>query len=156
MTFFSTYIQVKEQRDCWSCSTINNLFPHFIDIFFYFLFFVGNFRYGPIFRTSLAGRPVVISSDPEFNYYVFQQEGKLVERWYMDSFAKLLHQDAARINGQKNIHKYLRNLILGHFGPEVLKEKMLPKLEDAINQKMHGWSKLSSFELKDKTSAVSF
>uniref|UniRef100_A0A2N9FD71 Cytochrome P450 n=1 Tax=Fagus sylvatica TaxID=28930 RepID=A0A2N9FD71_FAGSY len=113
-------------------------------------------KYGPIFRTSLAGRPVVISSDPEFNYYVFQQEGKLVERWYMDSFAKLLHQDAARINGQKNIHKYLRNLILGHFGPEVLKEKMLPKLEDAINQKMHGWSKLSSFELKDKTSAMIF
>uniref|UniRef100_A0A7N2LPL0 Cytochrome P450 87A3 n=1 Tax=Quercus lobata TaxID=97700 RepID=A0A7N2LPL0_QUELO len=65
-------------------------------------------KYGPIFRTSLAGRPVVVSSDPEFNYYVFQQEGKLVERWYMDSFAKILHQDAARINAHKNVHKYLR------------------------------------------------
>ncbi len=104
----------------------------------------------------MAGRPVVVSSDPEFNYYVFQQEGKLVERWYMDSFAKLLNQDTARINGQKNIHKYLRTLILGHFGLEVLKEKMMAKLEVVINQKLHDWSKLSSFEMKEKTLAVSF
>ncbi|KAF3974991.1 hypothetical protein CMV_001732 [Castanea mollissima] len=113
-------------------------------------------QYGPIFRTSLAGRPVVISSDPEFNHYVFQQEGKLVERWYMDSFAKILHQDATRINAQKNIHKYLRNLILGHFGPEVLKDNMLPKLEDAIDQRLQGWSKLSSLEVKKSTSAMIF
>ena len=98
----------------------------------------------------------MISSDPEFNHYVFQQEGKLVERWYMDSFAKILHQDATRINAQKNIHKYLRNVILGHFGPEVLKDKMLPKLEDAIDQRLQGWSKLSSLEVKKSTSAVSF
>ncbi|KAK7839191.1 cytochrome p450 708a2 [Quercus suber] len=110
-------------------------------------------KYGPIFRTSLAGRPVVVSSDPEFNYYVFQQEGKLVERWYMDSFAKILHQDAARINAHKNVHKYLRNVILGHFGPEALKDKMLPQLEDAINKRLHGWSKLPSLEVKSSTSA---
>ena len=129
---------------------------------FFFLFFFGgggggvHFRYGPIFRTSLAGRPVVVSSDPEFNYYVFQQEGKLVERWYMDSFAKILHQDAARINAHKNVHKYLRNVILGHFGPEALKDKMLPQLEDAINKRLYGWSKLPSLEVKSSTSAVSF
>ncbi|KAL4626147.1 hypothetical protein ACB092_05G075000 [Castanea dentata] len=113
-------------------------------------------KYGPLFRTSLAGRPVVVSSDPEFNYYVFQQEGKLVERWYMDSFAKILHQDAARINAHKNVHKYLRNVILGHFGPEALKDKMLPQLEDAINKRLHGWSKLPSLEVKSSTSAMIF
>lgn len=97
----------------------------------------------------------MVSSDPEFNYYVFQQEGKLVERWYMDSFAKLLRQDTTRINAHKNIHKYLRNLVLGYFGPEALKDKMLPKLEDAINERMLGWSKLSSLEVKKSTAAVS-
>ncbi|KAB1203549.1 Cytochrome P450 87A3 [Morella rubra] len=113
-------------------------------------------KYGPVFRTSLAGRPIVVSSDPEFNYYVFQQEGKLVERWYMDSFAKLLRQDTTRINAHKNIHKYLRNLVLGYFGPEALKDKMLPKLEDAINERMLGWSKLSSLEVKKSTAAMIF
>ncbi|KAM3741618.1 hypothetical protein ACB098_07G009900 [Castanea mollissima] len=101
-------------------------------------------------------RPVVVSSDPEFNYYVFQQEGKLVERWYMDSFAKILHHDAARINAHKNVHKYLRNVILGHFGPEALKEKMLPRLEDAKNKRLHGWSKLPNLEVKSSTSAMIF
>ncbi|XP_059462086.1 beta-amyrin 16-alpha-hydroxylase CYP87D16-like [Corylus avellana] len=99
-------------------------------------------KYGPIFRTSLAGRPVVVSSDPEFNYYVFQQEGKLVERWYMDSFSKLLNQDATKIHAHKNIHKYVRKLVLGHFGPEALKDNMLPKLEDVINQRLQNWAKL--------------
>ncbi|KAG7966912.1 hypothetical protein I3843_08G073200 [Carya illinoinensis] len=113
-------------------------------------------KYGPIFRTSLVGRPVVVSSDPEFNYQVFQQEGKLVERWYMDSFAKLLHQDATRINAHKNIHKYLRTVILGTFGTEALKEKLLLKLEDTINEKLQCWSKLSRLEVKKGTSAMIF
>jgi hypothetical protein len=47
-------------------------------------------RYGSLFRTSLVGRPVIVSSDPDFIYFLLQQEGKLVERWYMGSFAKLL------------------------------------------------------------------
>ncbi|XP_059461688.1 beta-amyrin 16-alpha-hydroxylase CYP87D16-like [Corylus avellana] len=113
-------------------------------------------KYGPIFRTSLAGRPVVVSSDPEFNYYVFQQEGKLVERWYMDSFAKLLNQDATKIHAHKNIHKYIRNLILGHFGIEALKDNMLPKLEDVINHRLQDWSKLPSLEVKKSTAAMIF
>ncbi|KAE8057378.1 hypothetical protein FH972_014079 [Carpinus fangiana] len=114
-------------------------------------------KYGPIFRTSLAGRPVVVSSDPEFNYYIFQQEGKLVERWYMDSFAKLLNQDATKIHAQKNIHKHIRNLILGHFGIGALKDNMLPKLEGVINQRLQDWSKLPiSLEVKKSTAAMIF
>ncbi|KHG20269.1 Cytochrome P450 [Gossypium arboreum] len=46
-------------------------------------------RYGSLFKTSLAGRPVVVSLDPDFNYFVLQQEDKLVELYYMDSVAKL-------------------------------------------------------------------
>ncbi|MBA0761797.1 hypothetical protein Gotri_024389, partial [Gossypium trilobum] len=45
--------------------------------------------YGSLFKTSLAGRPVVVSLDPDFNYFVLQQEDKLVELYYMDSLAKL-------------------------------------------------------------------
>ncbi|XP_075657539.1 cucurbitadienol 11-hydroxylase-like [Castanea sativa] len=113
-------------------------------------------KFGPIFRTSLAGRPMVVSSDPEFNYYVFQQEGKLVEQWYMDSFSKLLGQDVTRLSNQRNIHKYLRNTILSHVGPEALKDKLLPYLEDAISQKFQGWSKLPSLEVKKSLAVMIF
>ncbi|KAJ6938211.1 cytochrome P450 87A3-like [Populus alba x Populus x berolinensis] len=38
-------------------------------------------KYDPLSRTSLVGRPVIVSSDPDFNFNLLQQEGKLVERW---------------------------------------------------------------------------
>ncbi|KAI3977862.1 hypothetical protein MKX01_036702 [Papaver californicum] len=86
-------------------------------------------RYGPIFRTSLVGPRVVISSDPEFNYFIFQQEGKMVEFWYMDTF-EAVHGDAnSRAINIGHIHKYIRNLTLSYFGTEVLKEKLLSKVE---------------------------
>ncbi|XP_030937236.1 cytochrome P450 87A3-like isoform X1 [Quercus lobata] len=114
-------------------------------------------KFGPIFRTSLAGRPMVVSSDPEFNYYVFQQEGKLVEQWYMDSFDKLIGQDVmTRVSSHRNIHKYLRNSILSHVGPEALKNKLLPHLEDAISQKLQGWSKLPSLEVRKSLAIMIF
>jgi hypothetical protein len=98
----------------------------------------------------------VVSSDPEFNYYAFQQEGKLVERSYMDSFTKLFNKDTTRsMNAHKNINKYIRNLILDHFGPEALKDKILPDLEDVINRRLQDWAELPSLEVKKSTAAVS-
>nr|XP_023922826.1 cytochrome P450 87A3-like isoform X1 [Quercus suber]POF24905.1 cytochrome p450 87a3 [Quercus suber] len=114
-------------------------------------------KFGPIFRTSLAGRPIVVSSDPEFNYYVFQQDGKLVEQWYMDSFDKLIGQDViTRVSNHRDIHKYIRNSILSHVGPEALKNKLLPHFEDAISQKLQGWSKLPSLEVKKSLADMIF
>ncbi|EEF52856.1 cytochrome P450, putative [Ricinus communis] len=114
-------------------------------------------KYGPLFRTNLVGRPVAVSSDPDFNYYLLQQEGKLVERWYMDSFSKLLHHDVTQvISKHGSIHKYLRNLVLGHFGPEPLKEKLLPQLETGIRQRLQIWSKQPSIEAKSASSAMIF
>uniref|UniRef100_A0A6N2LU44 Cytochrome P450 n=1 Tax=Salix viminalis TaxID=40686 RepID=A0A6N2LU44_SALVM len=31
-------------------------------------------RYGPIFRTNLVGRQIIVSADPEVNKYIFSQE----------------------------------------------------------------------------------
>ncbi|KAF7135453.1 hypothetical protein RHSIM_Rhsim08G0028300 [Rhododendron simsii] len=118
-------------------------------------------KYGPVFRTSLVGRPVVVSSDPDFNHYILQQEGRLVELWYMDSFAKLCGQmdtaaDGSPITAFGLIHKYIRNLILNHFGPEVLKEKLLPELEELWVQALRNWKACDFVEVKQSTSAMMF
>lgn len=113
-----------------------------------------NFRYGSLFKTSLAGRPVVVSLDPDFNYFVLQQEDKLVELYYMDSVAKLVHQnDMKNLGG--DFHKYFRRVILGHFGHEPLKHKLLSQFEDVINHELQDWSKLPEVDLKHQTAAVS-
>ena len=123
-------------------------------IYYFFLYFMC-FRYGPLFCTNLAGRPVVVSSDPDFNYYIFQQEGKLVELWYMDSFARLVGLDPSQsITSTGYIHKYVKNLALAHIGTEALKDGLLSKAEDMIRTRLHDWSKLPAFEFKACVSSV--
>ncbi|KAG4207136.1 hypothetical protein ERO13_A03G047901v2 [Gossypium hirsutum] len=101
-------------------------------------------RYGSLFKTSLAGRPEVVSLDPDFNYFVLQQEDKLVELYYMDSVA----------NG--DFHKYFRRVILSHFGHEPVKHKLLSQFEDVINHELQDWSKLPQVDLKHQTASILF
>uniref|UniRef100_A0A2N9G6A3 Cytochrome P450 n=1 Tax=Fagus sylvatica TaxID=28930 RepID=A0A2N9G6A3_FAGSY len=53
-------------------------------------------RYGPLFRTSLVGQKVIVSTDPEINYYIFQQEGKSFILWYTESFMKMMFNYSAK------------------------------------------------------------
>ncbi|KAG6773466.1 hypothetical protein POTOM_020744 [Populus tomentosa] len=46
--------------------------------------------YGSIFRTSLVGHQLVISTDSEFNRFIFQREGKLFQCCYSESFGEIL------------------------------------------------------------------
>ncbi|XP_050260352.1 cucurbitadienol 11-hydroxylase-like [Quercus robur] len=114
-------------------------------------------RYGPIFRTSVAGRPIVISVDPEFNHYIVKQEGKLVELWYMDSFSSLFSMEGeSRTTALGVIHKYVRSIILDHFGTEPLKEKLLPQIEVFVSKTLETWSTQSSVEVKHAASIMVF
>ncbi|GAB4838637.1 hypothetical protein Ancab_028182 [Ancistrocladus abbreviatus] len=112
-------------------------------------------QYGPVFRTHLAGRPVIVSVDPDFNRYIFQQEGKLVEIWYMDSISKLFaHDGEARTNQAGYVHKYIRNVTLNHFGLESLREKLLPLMEDSIDRTLSAWCAEESIEVKKEVLSV--
>ncbi|EXC31565.1 Cytochrome P450 87A3 [Morus notabilis] len=112
-------------------------------------------RYGPIFRTSIAGRPVVVSADPGLNSFLFQQEGKLVELWYLDTFSKIFVQEGeSRTNAAGVIHKYARSMFLNHFGAERLKEKLLPEIEQVVNKTLSEWSTRASVEVKHAASVL--
>ncbi|KAG4161246.1 hypothetical protein ERO13_D01G043200v2 [Gossypium hirsutum] len=112
-------------------------------------------RYGPLFKTNIAGRPVAVSSDPEFNYFVLQQEGKLIELYYMDSFSQTVHNDnLSNLGGY--FQRYLRRSILRHFGHEPLKRKLLSELEDVINHEVHKWTNLPEVDVKLQTVPMLF
>ncbi|OVA07648.1 Cytochrome P450 [Macleaya cordata] len=112
-------------------------------------------RYGTLFRTSLGGRPVVVSSDPEFNHFILQQEGKLVEMWYMDSLSSVFGSEVSEGANIGYIHKYTRNLVLGHLGTECLKQMLLLQMEVMVTQYLQSWSTKPSVELKESISTVS-
>ncbi|XP_059628556.1 beta-amyrin 16-alpha-hydroxylase CYP87D16-like [Cornus florida] len=111
-------------------------------------------RYGPIFRTNVAGRSVIVSADPEFNYFLLQQEGKLVESWAFDTFAKIFEQGESRPNGAQ-VKKYVRNLVLNHFGVDTLKEKLLPQLNGMVCKTLGAWSNQDSIEAKSEAAKMS-
>lgn len=114
-------------------------------------------RYGPIFRTSLAGKPVLVSADPEFNNYVLKQEGRMVEFWYLDTFSKIFMLEGENGTNQIGvIHKYARSIFLNHFGAECIKEKLLTQIEGSINKHLCAWSNQESVEVKKAGSIVNF
>jgi len=113
------------------------------------------FRYGPIFRTSLAGRPIIFSVDPEFNNHILQQEGRLVEMWYFDTFAKILAMEGeSRLSRVGLVHKYIRRIFLNHFGSDILREKLLQKIEEWVERCLRMWSSQPCIEVKQAASAV--
>lgn len=104
--------------------------------------FSPNFRYGLIFRTNVASRPVIISANREFNYYILKQVGTLVDTWSLDTFAEVFDQVS------QSSRKYNRNLTFNHFGVEALKDKLIPKMEDFIRKTLRTWSSKDTIELK--------
>lgn len=97
----------------------------------------------------------MVSADPKFNHFILQQEGKLVESWYLDLFAKVFKQGENRPDGSL-IHKYVRNLALSHFGAESLKAKLLPQLEELVNKTICAWSSQESINVRHAASEVIF
>ncbi|KAL5562374.1 hypothetical protein UlMin_032121 [Ulmus minor] len=106
-------------------------------------------RYGPIFKTSIVGRPAVVSADPKFNNYIIQQEGRLVELWYLDILSKLLvFEGESPTTALGAIHKYGRSAIMNCIGAERIKKRLLPQIEESINKTLRAWSTQSSVEVK--------
>ncbi|KAL8060470.1 hypothetical protein ABFX02_02G026300 [Erythranthe guttata] len=111
-------------------------------------------RYGPLFCTNVAGRNVVVSADSEFNNYIFQQEEKLVVRWYLDLFEKLFKQTGEiRPNGLA-IHKYVKSMTLSRFGPECVKQNLLLQFEQLVQTTLLSWSTLDRFDLTHASVAM--
>lgn len=110
------------------------------------------FRYGPIFKTSLVGRPVIVSTDADLNYFIFQQEGQLFQSWYPDTFTEIFgKQNVGSLHGF--MYKYLKNMVLNLFGPESLK-KMLPEVERASVCSLDKWALQDSVDVKDAIAQV--
>ncbi|KAF2297737.1 hypothetical protein GH714_002494 [Hevea brasiliensis] len=84
-------------------------------------------RYGPIFRTNLVGRPVVASTDPDLNYFIFQQR-----------------DSCFRAGIQRRSQKSLDVKIL---------KKMLPEVQQAASKRLQLWSHQDTIELKEATAS---
>ncbi|KAK4782674.1 hypothetical protein SAY86_007189 [Trapa natans] len=102
-------------------------------------------RFGKIFKTRVAGRVIVVLSDTTLCRYVFQQDGKLFEPRSLDTFSKVFAQEATNVS---DVHRYVRSLVLKHFGMEALKQKLLNQLEVEFRAAIRSWSQQESVDIK--------
>lgn len=133
---------------------INFQITKLINSYFLFFLFSVDFRYGSIFKTSLVGKLVIVSGDPEFNQYIFKEEGKSVYCSYTESTLKILgEQSILAYHGV--FHKYLKNLTLNMIGPESLREVLLSEIDDLAQKHLHLCSKYPSFDVREESANVS-
>ncbi|CAN4075943.1 unnamed protein product [Withania somnifera] len=103
---------------------------------------------------SLVGSSIIVSTDPDFNYFIFQQEGQLFQSWYPHTFTEIFgRQNVGSLHGF--MYKYLKNMVLNLFGPESLKT-MLPEVEETANNNLKRWSRQTSVEMKEATAKMIF
>ena len=111
------------------------------------------FRYGPIFKTNLVGKDLIVSLDPDVNHYVLQQEEKSFHIWFPESFMRLLgEENIAKCYG--SLHKNTRNMIRRVFGPENLRLVLLHDMQGAVEKTLCSWHDRQSVELKPALSSV--
>nr|WIW39417.1 CYP87A3 [Digitalis lanata] len=111
-------------------------------------------RYGPIFKTSLVGVPVIVSTDADLNNFIFQQEGQTFQSWYPSTFTEIFgRENLSTLHGF--MYKYFKNMVLGLFGPESLKT-MISEVETTSNINLKRWSENGTIELKDAIAEMIF
>uniref|UniRef100_J3LRB2 Cytochrome P450 n=1 Tax=Oryza brachyantha TaxID=4533 RepID=J3LRB2_ORYBR len=112
-------------------------------------------RYGPVFRTSIVGEELIVSLDPELNNLVFQQEEKLFQIWYPDSFMRIIGADSI-VTALGSSHKHIRSLVLRLFGPENLRRAMLHELHETAQASLLSWLHQPAVQLKEAVCSMIF
>jgi cytochrome P450 len=95
-------------------------------------------RYGSVFRTSILGYPMVISTDPDVNKFILHNDDRLFVPHYPSHFTQLLGKwniFAAR----GDFHKRMRGTVLRFVNISVVKEKLLSEMQNIINTSWSGW-----------------
>ncbi|VAH35056.1 unnamed protein product [Triticum turgidum subsp. durum] len=112
-------------------------------------------RYGPVFKTSLVGQPVVVSMDAEVNRFIFQQEGKLFRSWYPDTTNNIFGKESvASYDG--SFHKYIRSFASRLFGLESLKDVLLAEMDRNVKHSLAAWAAEPAIEVKDAVANMIF
>ncbi|XP_075514982.1 cytochrome P450 85A1-like [Primulina tabacum] len=111
-------------------------------------------RYGNFFKSHILGCPTVVSMDPELNRYILVNEAKGLVPGYPQSMLDILGKcNIAAVHG--SAHKYMRGALLALISPTMIKEQLLPKVDDFMRSHLSDWdSKI--IDIQEKTKEMAF
>uniref|UniRef100_A0A0E0M608 Cytochrome P450 n=1 Tax=Oryza punctata TaxID=4537 RepID=A0A0E0M608_ORYPU len=112
-------------------------------------------RYGPLFKTNMIMEDLIVSLDPEVSNFVLQQEERLFQMWYPDSFLRIIGADSL-ITTHGLLDRHIKNLALRLFGPENLRREIIQDVQKTVEDSLSSWLNHPSIELKEAVSSMIF
>ncbi|XP_062009762.1 cytochrome P450 85A-like [Rosa rugosa] len=95
-------------------------------------------RYGSFFKSHILGCPTVVSMDPEVNRYILMNEAKGLVPGYPQSMLDILGKcNIAAVHG--STHKYMRGALLALISSTMIRDQILPKIDDFMRAHLSGW-----------------
>lgn len=96
-------------------------------------------EFGPLFRSRLFGRDVVISASPEANLAIFRGEHRYFESTWPNSTQALLGADTLALQ-KGDTHRQRRRLLAHAFRPRAL-AGYAPRMDATIGEYIAAWQK---------------
>ncbi|XP_009402829.2 cytochrome P450 85A1 [Musa acuminata AAA Group] len=95
-------------------------------------------RYGSLFKSHILGCPTVVCMDPELNRFILMNEGKGFAPGYPQSMLDILgRSNIAAVRG--DMHKTMRSAMLGIVSPPVIRDQLLPKIDEFMRSYIDNW-----------------
>ncbi|KAM7520134.1 hypothetical protein LguiB_019096 [Lonicera macranthoides] len=113
--------------------------------------------YGKVFKTHILGMPIVVSTDPEVNKAVLQNNGSVFIPCYPKSITELLGKSSIlQMNGslQKRVHA----LIGSFFRSPQLKARITRDIEISVKHSLLNWNDHKNYPLylQEETKKITF
>ncbi|CAL0299086.1 unnamed protein product [Lupinus luteus] len=111
-------------------------------------------RYGSFFKSHILGCPTIVSMDPELNRYILMNESKGLVPGYPKSMLDILGKcNIAAVHG--STHKYMRGALLSLISPTLIKDQLLPKIDDFMRSHLSNWEN-KVINIQHKTKEMAF
>ncbi|KAK4393209.1 cytochrome [Sesamum angolense] len=109
-------------------------------------------RFGSFFKSHILGCPTIVSMDPELNRYILVNEAKGLVPGYPQSMLDILGKcNIAAVHG--SAHKHMRGALLALISPTMIKDQLLPKIDDFMRSHLSDWNN-KIVDIQEKTKRV--
>lgn len=106
-----------------------------------------------MFKTSILGSSVIVSTDPEVNKVILQNQGNIFVPAYPKSIRELMGEHSIlQMNG--NIHKKMHSLIACFLKSPQLKARITSDIEHSVKQCLASWTHKTIY-IQDEVKKVS-
>ncbi|KHN00503.1 3-epi-6-deoxocathasterone 23-monooxygenase [Glycine soja] len=105
--------------------------------------------YGSVFKTSILGTGVIVSTDPEVNKVILQNQGNIFVPAYPKSVRELMGEHSIlQMNG--NMHRKIHSLLGGFLRSPQFKARITRDIEHSVKQCFATWTHQPIIYLQDQ------